>query len=120
MKTLDRTRSNSSMATIDRTSSATEKTRALESALSQIERSFGKGAIMRLGAHEAEKVDAISTGSLSLDTALGVGGIPRGRITEIYGTESSGKTTLAIHMIDEAQKRDEVALIVDAVIELTS
>ena len=78
------------MATVDRPA-ATEKARALESALSQIERAFGKGAIMRLGAAETEKVDAISTGSLSLDTALGVGGIPRGRITEIYGTESSGK-----------------------------
>lgn len=102
------------MATIDRTSTATEKTRALESALSQIERSFGKGAIMRLGAHEAEKVDAISTGSLSLDMALGVGGIPRGRITEIYGTESSGKTTLALHVIAEAQKSGGLALFVDA------
>ena len=101
------------MATIDRPA-ATEKARALESALSQIERAFGKGAIMRLGAAEAEKVDAISTGSLSLDTALGVGGIPRGRITEIYGTESSGKTTLALHVIAEAQRNGGLALFVDA------
>jgi recombination protein RecA len=101
------------MATTERPANA-EKTRALESALSQIERSFGKGAIMRLGASEAEKVDAISTGSLSLDTALGVGGIPRGRITEIYGTESSGKTTLALHIIAEAQRSGGLALFVDA------
>jgi recombination protein RecA len=101
------------MATVDRPASA-ERTRALESALSQIERSFGKGAIMRLGSAETEKVDAISTGSLSLDTALGVGGIPRGRITEIYGTESSGKTTLALHIIAEAQRNGGLALFVDA------
>ena len=102
------------MATVDRPAAANEKARALESALSQIERSFGKGAIMRLGAAEAEKVDAISTGSLSLDTALGVGGIPRGRITEIYGTESSGKTTLALHVIAEAQRNGGLALFIDA------
>jgi recombination protein RecA len=101
------------MATTERPANA-EKARALESALSQIERAFGKGAIMRLGASETEKVEAISTGSLSLDTALGVGGIPRGRITEIYGTESSGKTTLALHVIAEAQRSGGLALFVDA------
>lgn len=83
-------------------------------ALSQIEKSFGKGAIMLLGNDDREMVDAISTGSLSLDMALGVGGIPRGRITEIYGTESSGKTTLALHVVAEAQKKGGIALYVDA------
>ncbi len=94
--------------------SRTERDRALDMALSQIEKSFGKGSIMRMGESNAEAVDAISTGSLSLDTALGVGGIPRGRITEIYGTESSGKTTLALHTVAEAQKLGGLALYVDA------
>lgn len=111
-KTAVLTRSNHEMSISN--ASAGDKARALEGALSQIERQFGKGAIMRLGASEAEKVDAISTGSLSLDTALGVGGIPRGRITEIYGTESSGKTTLALHVVAEAQKSGGLALYVDA------
>jgi recombination protein RecA len=113
MKTLTPTRSNSAMATTERPANA-EKARALDSALSQIERAFGKGAIMRLGDSEAEKIEVISTGSLSLDTALGVGGIPRGRITEIYGTESSGKTTLALHVVAEAQRTGGLALYVDA------
>lgn len=91
-----------------------EKEKALTMALSQIERAFGKGAVMRLGDSSAERVEAIPTGSISLDLALGVGGIPRGRITEIYGTESSGKTTLALHVIAEAQKRGGLALFVDA------
>lgn len=91
-----------------------DKDRALSMALSQVEKSFGKGAIMRLGETAAEKVDAIPTGSISLDVALGVGGIPRGRMTEIYGTESSGKTTLALHVVAEAQKRGGLALFVDA------
>ena len=82
--------------------------------LHQIEKAFGKGSIMRLGDGEKEAIDAISTGSLSLDMALGVGGIPRGRITEIYGTESSCKTTLALHVIAEAQKVGGLALFVDA------
>jgi recombination protein RecA len=98
----------------DRTSSAPERDKALELALSQIEKSFGKGAIMRLGAGDREAVEAIPTGSLSLDLALGVGGIPRGRITEIYGGESSGKTTLALHIVAEAQKLGGLALYVDA------
>ncbi len=91
-----------------------DKDRALSMALSQVEKSFGKGAIMRLGETAAEKVDAIPTGSISLDVALGVGGVPRGRMTEIYGTESSGKTTLALHIVAEAQKRGGLALFVDA------
>src|SRR5688572_32913609 len=105
------------MAT-ERTGSATksngEKDRALEMALGQIEKSFGKGAIMRMGDDTREAIDAIPTGSLSLDMALGVGGIPRGRITEIYGTESSGKTTLALHVVAQAQKAGGLALFVDA------
>jgi recombination protein RecA len=91
-----------------------DKERALESAVSQIEKAFGKGAIMRLGQGEREAIEAISTGSLSLDVALGIGGLPRGRITEIYGTESSGKTTLALHVIAEAQRKGGLALFVDA------
>ncbi len=83
---------------------STDKQKALETALSQIERSFGKGSIMKLGQRPAVQVDAISTGSLGLDLALGIGGLPRGRIIEIYGPESSGKTTLTLHVIAEAQK----------------
>ncbi|HRK22428.1 MAG TPA: recombinase RecA, partial [Fimbriimonadaceae bacterium] len=113
MKTLERPRSTDPMATTP-TSASPDRTRALESALGQIERAFGKGAIMRLGESEATKIEVISTGSLSLDTALGVGGIPRGRITEIYGTESSGKTTLALHVVAEAQRAGGLALYVDA------
>lgn len=93
---------------------AVDKQKALEMAVGQIEKSYGKGAVMRLGESSAERVEAIPTGSISLDLALGVGGIPRGRITEIYGTESSGKTTLALHVIAEAQKRGGLALFVDA------
>ncbi len=91
-----------------------DKERALESALSQIEKAFGKGAIMRLGQGERDIVESVPTGSLSLDIALGIGGLPRGRITEIYGTESSGKTTLALHVIAEAQRRGGLALFIDA------
>lgn len=91
-----------------------DREKQLEIALQQIEKSFGKGSIMRLGDSKNEPVDAISTGSLSLDAALGVGGIPRSRITEIYGTESSGKTTLTLHIIAEAQKAGGLALFVDA------
>jgi len=90
------------------------KEKAVEVALSQIERNFGKGAIMRLGDRAKVDVDVIPTGSVSLDAALGVGGIPRGRITEIYGPESSGKTTLALHIIAEAQKRGGLAAFIDA------
>ncbi|GMV87884.1 MAG: protein RecA [Chthonomonas sp.] len=91
-----------------------ERERQLEAAVSQIERTFGKGAIMRLGTGERAPVESIPTGSLSLDLALGVGGIPRGRITEIYGAESSGKTTLALQVIAEAQRRGGLALFIDA------
>lgn len=91
-----------------------ERDRALDMALSQIEKAFGKGAIMRMGMGERETIDAVSTGSLSLDMALGIGGLPMGRITEIYGPESSGKTTVALHVIAEAQKKGGLALFIDA------
>ena len=87
---------------------------SVENAVNQIHRQFGKGSIMRLGSQEAELVPAIPTGALSLDIALGVGGLPRGRVTEIYGPEASGKTTLALHAIAEAQKRGGQAAFIDA------
>ena len=90
------------------------KEKALELALSQIEKQFGKGAVMKLGEFKTTDVEAISTGALSLDVALGIGGIPRGRIIEIYGPESSGKTTLALHMIAECQKTGGEAAFIDA------
>ncbi len=96
------------------TGTAPDRKKALEAALTQIERSFGKGAIMRLGDDVVQKVQVIPTGSLGLDVALGVGGIPRGRVIEVYGPESSGKTTMALHMIAEAQKLGGVAAFVDA------
>ena len=88
------------------TGPAGDKKAALETALAQIEKQFGKGAVMKLGTNVAMQVDAISTGSLGLDLALGIGGLPRGRIIEVYGPESSGKTTLALHVLAEAQKLD--------------
>ena len=91
-----------------------DKAKALESALAQIERSFGKGSIMRLGSTPALDIEAISTGSIGLDIALGIGGLPKGRIIEIYGPESSGKTTLALHVIAEEQKNGGVCAFVDA------
>ena len=91
-----------------------EKAKALEIAMSQIEKDFGKGSIMKLGEYKASEVEAISTGSLSLDIALGVGGIPKRRIIEIFGPESSGKTTLALHVIAEAQKNGGEAAFIDA------
>ena len=91
-----------------------EKKKALEAALSQIEKQFGKGSVMKLGEFTAMNVEAIPTGSLSLDVALGIGGIPRGRIIEVYGPESSGKTTLTLHMIAEAQKLGGEAAFIDA------
>lgn len=91
-----------------------ERNEALESALKQIEKSFGKGSIMRLGQHAAQSVEVIPTGCLPLDIALGVGGIPRGRITEIYGPESSGKTTVALHIAAQAQKMGGTAAFIDA------
>lgn len=90
------------------------KGKAIEMAVSQIEKQFGKGSIMRLGSQEKVKVEVIPTGALSLDIALGVGGIPKGRIIEIYGPESSGKTTLAIHILTEAQKKGEAVAFIDA------
>jgi len=95
-------------------SSDKNKTNSVENALNQIQRQFGKGSIMRLGSQEAELVPVIPTGSLSLDIALGVGGLPRGRVTEIYGPEASGKTTLALHAIAEAQKNGGTAAFIDA------
>ena len=91
-----------------------DKEKTLEMAISQIQKQFGKGAIMRLGDKAITKIDTISTGSLSLDVAIGVGGIPKGRITEIYGPESSGKTTLALHCIAESQKAGGNAAFIDA------
>ena len=83
---------------------ASDKKKALDTALAQIEKTYGKGAVMRLGDRPEMVVDAIPTGSLALDAALGIGGVPRGRIIEVYGPESSGKTTLALHILAEAQK----------------
>jgi len=91
-----------------------ERGRAIEAALAQIDKQFGKGSIMRLGSREKVDVPAIPTGSLSLDAALGVGGLPRGRVVEIFGPESSGKTTLALHVIAEAQRRGGMAAFIDA------
>ena len=91
-----------------------EKKRALENAIANIDKQFGKGAVMKLGDNVSMNVDAISTGSLGLDLALGVGGLPRGRIIEIYGPESSGKTTVALHVIAEAQKNGGEAAFIDA------
>jgi recombination protein RecA len=91
-----------------------DKSKALDAALSQIERAFGKGSIMKLGAGAIVELEAISTGSLGLDIALGIGGLPRGRVVEIYGPESSGKTTLALQTIAEAQKRGGICAFIDA------
>ena len=93
---------------------AADRGRAVEAALANIEKKFGKGSIMRLGERELSDIPAISTTSLSLDAAVGVGGVPRGRIIEIYGPESSGKTTLALHIVAEAQKAGGVAAYIDA------
>ena len=92
----------------------TDRQRALDAALAQIDRAFGKGSAMKLGSRESMQIESVSTGSLGLDIALGIGGLPRGRIIEIYGPESSGKTTLALHAIAEAQKTGGVAAFVDA------
>ena len=90
------------------------KEAALEAALSQIERQFGKGSIMKLGDSSIAAVETIPTGSLALDLALGVGGMPRGRVVEIYGPESSGKTTVALHIVAQAQKAGGIAAFIDA------
>src|SRR5213596_4273002 len=91
-----------------------DKLKAAENALSQIERQFGKGSIMRLGAKEFAAISSISTGSIGVDAALGMGGVPRGRIIEIFGPESSGKTTLSLHVIAEAQRVGGLAAFIDA------
>src|SRR5690349_19575595 len=106
-------------ASVDRNGTAataglTEREKAIELALTQIERRFGKGAIMKLGDSAKVHIEAISTGSIALDLALGVGGVPRGRITEIYGPESSGKTTLCLHVIASAQRAGGFAAFIDA------
>jgi recombination protein RecA len=88
--------------------------KALEAALSQIEKQFGKGAIMRMGTDERPEIDVISTGSITIDAALGIGGVPRGRVVEIYGPEASGKTTLTLHIVAQAQKAGGVAAFIDA------
>ncbi len=98
----------------DKTVDTNDKAKNLQLALSQIEKSFGKGAIMRMGDSEIQKVEAILTGCLTLDVALGIGGIPKGRIIEIYGPESSGKTTVALHCVAEAQKAGGTAAFIDA------
>ncbi len=91
-----------------------ERDKTLEMALTQIERQFGKGAIMRLGEDQIRHIDSIPTGALSLDLALGIGGVPRGRVVEIFGPESSGKTTLALHVVAEAQRNGGIAAFIDA------
>ncbi len=91
-----------------------DRKKALEAALLQIDRAFGKGSVMKLGSRETIEIDTVSTGSLGLDIALGIGGLPRGRIIEIYGPESSGKTTLALHAVAEAQRKGGVAAYIDA------
>src|SRR5690606_30091591 len=93
---------------------AAEKQKALDAALGQIERAFGKGSIMKLGSDAKQEIESISTGSLGLDLALGIGGLPRGRIVEIYGPENSGKTTLALQVIAAAQKAGGHCAIIDA------
>ena len=92
----------------------TEKMKALKAAMEKIEKDFGKGSIMKLGEERIDNIQVIPTGSIALDYALGVGGYPRGRIVEIYGPESSGKTTLAIHAIAETQKQGGIAAFIDA------
>ncbi|MBD8876478.1 recombinase RecA [Roseibium polysiphoniae] len=95
-------------------SSQMDKSKALDAALSQIERAFGKGSIMKMGAGQVVEIQSVSTGSLGLDIALGIGGLPRGRIVEVYGPESSGKTTLALHTVAEAQKVGGICAFIDA------
>ncbi|MBQ2063671.1 MAG: DNA recombination/repair protein RecA, partial [Firmicutes bacterium] len=100
---------------IDINATREEREKALQAALNQIEKQYGKGAVMRLGDDSARlNVEAIPTGSITLDLATGIGGIPKGRVTEIYGPESSGKTTLTLHIIAEAQKRGGKAAFIDA------
>ncbi|MBQ9925251.1 MAG: DNA recombination/repair protein RecA, partial [Clostridia bacterium] len=91
-----------------------DKKKALETALQQLEKQYGKGSVMRLGETAALNIEAVSTGSISLDAALGIGGVPKGRVVEIYGPESSGKTTIALHIIASAQKKGGEAAFIDA------
>lgn len=91
-----------------------DREKALESVLAQIDKNYGKGSVMRLGDREAVKTETVSTGALSLDVALGIGGLPRGRVVEIYGPESSGKTTVALHAVANAQKNGGIAAFIDA------
>ena len=93
---------------------SSDKKKAIETAMQQIEKMYGKGSIMRYGDGNVANVEAIPTGSLALDLALGIGGLPRGRVVEIYGPESSGKTTVALHIVAEAQKMGGVAAFIDA------
>ncbi len=93
---------------------ASDKQKALDTAMGQVERQFGKGSIMKLGSRPVVSVPVISTSSLSLDKALGIGGLPRGRVIEIFGPEASGKTTLALHAVAEAQRQDGIAAFIDA------
>ncbi|MDR2987741.1 MAG: DNA recombination/repair protein RecA, partial [Nocardiopsaceae bacterium] len=104
------------MAPNDKTggTKAGDRDKVLETALAQIERQFGRGAVMRLGDDARAPVEIIPTGSIALDVALGIGGLPRGRIVEIYGPESSGKTTLALHAVANAQKTGGIAAFIDA------
>ena len=101
-------------AAVEAAAPASDKRKALETCMAQIEKAYGKGSIMRLGENTGVVVEAIPTGSLSLDLALGIGGVPKGRIVEIYGPESSGKTTLALHIVAEAQKRGGEVAFIDA------
>ena len=103
-----------SLRVVGKEDNNSDRKKALEAALSQIDRAFGKGSVMKLGSRETVETDTISTGSLGLDIALGIGGLPRGRVVEIYGPESSGKTTLALHAVAEAQKKGGVAAYIDA------
>ncbi len=103
-----------SLRVVDNKESNVDKNKALEAAVSQIERAFGKGSIMRLGSKDVIEIASISTGSIGLDIALGIGGVPRGRVIEIYGPESSGKTTLSLHIIAEAQKKGGTCAFIDA------
>ena len=98
----------------DNKMASSEKLKALQATMEKIEKNFGKGSIMKMGDDSVEQVEVIPTGSIALNVALGVGGYPRGRIIEIYGPESSGKTTLAIHAIAEAQKAGGIAAFIDA------
>ncbi|MBN4844867.1 DNA recombination/repair protein RecA, partial [Staphylococcus sp. EG-SA-29] len=91
-----------------------DREKALESVLAQIDKNYGKGSVMRLGDREAVKTETVSTGALSLDVALGIGGLPRGRVVEIYGPESSGMTTVALHAVANAQKNGGIAAFIDA------